>query len=173
MSNPYIGEIRTVGFNFAPQGWAMCDGQMLPIAEYDTLFALIGTTYGGDGQSTFALPNLQGRIPRHAGQGPGIPENLVLGDTGGTEQVTLTATQLPVHTHTLSVSSQVATDASPAGNRLARSSVGELFLADTPNVSLDPRALSAAGGAQPHENMPPFLTVNYIISLYGIFPQQN
>lgn len=170
MSTPYIGEIRMFGGNFAPAGWAFCDGQLLPISEYDALFALIGTTYGGDGQSTFALPDLRGRLPIHAGTGPGLSPRQ-LGERGGIEEVTLTVNQLPSHDHVPFQASTVrGNSANPAGSVLAESAQISPYAEDTPGASLAFNSISAAGGSQPHTNVMPFLCVNFIISQFGIFP---
>lgn len=166
MSDPYIGEIRVVGFNFAPQGWALCNGQLLSIADNTALFQLLGTTYGGDGQNTFALPNLQGRIPFHQGN------SFVIGSTAGTETVTLTATQMPAHTHPLAANSSPGTQAAPTGGYWAQSPLGAYSTEATAN-SMAATAIGNTGGSQPHDNMPPFLVVNFVISLFGIFPTQN
>jgi microcystin-dependent protein len=166
MSQPYIGEIRIFAGNFAPSGWALCDGQILAISENEALFALIGTTYGGDGQSTFALPDLRGRLPLH--QGPGFS----LSQNGGSEIVTLTVNQIPAHSHVPQASSGAGTAQSPAGNAWANWT-GSQYSDQAPNAPMDPAALSSTGGSQAHENMAPFLTVNFIISLFGVFPSQN
>ncbi|WP_407571656.1 phage tail protein [Deinococcus altitudinis] len=168
MSNPYIGEIRMFAGNFAPNGWLFCDGTLLPISEYDTLFNLIGTIYGGDGQSSFALPDLRGRVPLH--QGSAGSASYTIGQQAGAESVTLTAQQLPVHSHPLNVISGTATTPAPGGQFLAAVGSGEVFISDTPTVSLNPASVGPYGGSQPHENRMPFQGVNYIISLYGIFP---
>lgn len=167
MSDPYVGEIRSVGFNFAPVGWAICDGSLLSIAEYETLFTLIGTTYGGDGQTTFALPDLRGRIAVHQGSG------YVIGQKSGTETVTLSTSQVPPHQHAVAVNTGAATTSSPANAVLAAPGTGELYLDDTPTVPMKAGTVGTAGGNQPHTNMPPYLTVNFIISLFGIFPSQT
>jgi microcystin-dependent protein len=167
VSNPYVGEIRMFAGNFAPAGWAFCQGQLLSIAGNETLFQLIGTTYGGDGQSNFALPNLASRIPVHLGQ------NYSLGQTGGEETVTLTTQQVPVHAHPVIASTGTGAQSSPAGNVLANSAAVALYSGDAPNVSLGPQSVQSAGGSQPHDNMQPFLAINFIISLFGIFPSQN
>jgi len=165
MSDPYIGEIRMFGGNFAPVGWLLCQGQTLSISEYDTLFNLIGTTYGGDGQQTFQLPNLQSRFPVHAGSG------FVLGQVGGVESVTLITNQLPVHTHQ-PVAAAVATSTSPNSNFWA--SYANLdFSSQPPAAPMAPNALSPSGGNQPHDNMPPYLAINFIIAVYGIYPPPN
>lgn len=164
MAQPYVGEIRMFGGNFAPAGWMFCSGQLLAISENDTLFNLIGTTYGGDGQSTFALPDLQGRVPVHQGNG------FVLAQNGGSEQVTLNINQLPVHTHPPLASSAGGSD-NPSGNFWANSTTGKPYAAAPPAVTMNPGTIGAAvGGSQPHDNMIPFLGVSYIISLFGIFP---
>jgi microcystin-dependent protein len=178
MSQPFIGEIRLTGHNFAPSGWAFCNGQLISIAENETLFALIGTTYGGDGQTTFALPDLRGRVVLGAGQGPGL-SNYSFGQTGGTEQVTLSSNQMPAHRHNvLAASSGSGAVASPAGKVWsANSNSGSLQYAagsaNPPIVSMAPAQVGTAGSSQPHENMPPFLGLSYIISLFGIFPSQS
>jgi microcystin-dependent protein len=155
--------------NFAPVGWAFCDGSIIPISENDTLFNLIGTTYGGDGQSTFALPNLQSRIPMHQGAG------FILAEAGGVESVTLTVTQVPSHSHALVGSASTASSSDPAGNVGARATAAAVFPygTDAPAQPLAPQAVGSTGGSQPHENMQPFLCVNFIISLFGIFPTQT
>ncbi len=172
MSTPYIGEIRMFGGNFAPQGWAFCDGRLLSIAQYDALFNLIGTTYGGDGQTTFALPDLRGRIPIHAGTGAGV--SVVLGQIAGVESVTLTVNQLPAHGHGLIGSTDVASQSSSSGNVLAQPSTIDLYRpATAPTDALNSAAITAAGGSQPHDNMGPFLCITFIIALEGIYPTQN
>ncbi len=171
MGQPYVGEIRIFAGNFAPAGWAFCHGQLLAISENTTLFQLIGTTYGGDGQSTFGLPNLQGRVPIHQGQGPGL-SNRVIGQNGGTESVTLTAAQIPVHGHAQLVSAAPALSRSPQGN-LPAIAQGDLYSTGTPDTAMAATAIAATGGSQPHENMQPYLGLNFIISLFGIFPTQN
>ena len=171
MSQPYVGEIRMFGGNFAPQGWMFCDGSMLAISQNDVLFALIGTTYGGDGQQTFALPDLRGRAPLHQGTGPGTSTRFI-GELGGTETVTLTTTQMPQHTHALKASSGLSTGAAGANGVLAATSVN-MYGSGPPTTPMAAQAISAQGGAQPHENMAPYLAVSYIISLFGIFPSQN
>lgn len=170
MSNPYIGEIRMFGGNFAPVGWAFCHGQLIPISENDTLFNLIGTTYGGDGQETFALPNLQSRVPIHLGQGPGL-SNYIIGEFGGVESVTLTSQQIPVHNHALLASTEIGTDAQPDRGHYAQVSTGTLYNeAFDPLVNMNASMITPVGGSQPHENLQPYLCINFIISLFGIFP---
>jgi microcystin-dependent protein len=168
MSQPFIGEIRMFSGSFAPAGWAFCDGQLLPISENETLFNLIGTTYGGDGQETFALPNLQSRIPLHQGGG------FTLAETGGAESITLTVNQIPSHTHAAGVSSKYGSTNSPDGTVVARSSLNQFTdaVGTTGNMG-NASTLGPAGGSQPHSNLQPYLVVNYIISLFGIFPSQS
>jgi len=165
MANPYVGEIRMFGGNFAPAGWAFCNGQLLSIAENEVLFNLIGTTYGGDGQSTFALPNLQGRIPLHQGQG------FVLGQSGGTETVTLTAQQAGLHSHSFLASTSTGAQRNPAGNTAATIVAGSAYSQQPATAQLAPQSISQVpGGGQPHDNMQPYQCVSFIISLYGIYP---
>jgi microcystin-dependent protein len=167
MSSPYVGEIRMFGGNFAPAGWAFCSGQVIPISQNDTLFNLIGTTYGGDGQSTFALPNLQSRVPIHAGQGPGL-SNRILGEEAGNESVTLTVTQIPAHSHAFVCTTDFGQNAQPQGNFLGQPATGIMFTgaANGVSTSLNAAAVSPVGGNQPHDNMIPFLVVSFIISLF-------
>ncbi len=166
MAQPYIGEIRMFGGNFAPAGWMFCSGQLLATSQYDVLFQLIGTTYGGDGQSTFALPDLQGRLPIHQGNG------FILAETGGAEEVTLTVQQLPAHNHVFLASTALANSNTPANNVLGQSSTFQMYIQQPPSASLAPQAMSAVGGSQPHSNFQPYLCVDFIISLFGIFPTQ-
>ncbi|WP_223585483.1 phage tail protein [Microbacterium sp. OVT16B] len=170
MSEYYIGEIRLFAGNFAPAGWAFCNGQLVSIAENETLYALIGTTYGGDGQTTFRLPDLQGRSAVHMGPRGGVG-TYVIGQTGGAETVTLTSQQLPSHTHS-AVYSATAGGTSPTQARWAAQS-SNAYSDAASNATLAGNAISPAGGNLPHENMPPFVAVSYIIALYGIFPSQN
>lgn len=172
MAQPYVGEIRMFGGNFAPAGWMFCDGSLLPISENETLFNLIGTTYGGDGQSTFALPDLRGRLPIHMGTGPD-GTNYILAETGGVEQVTLTTQQIPTHTHTMLASSDLGSAPDPQGNVLAQSRTAgvDLYIEDTPpNQTMAPTSILQEGGSQPHTNFQPYLCVSFIISLFGIYP---
>jgi microcystin-dependent protein len=177
MSEPFIGEIRIVGFTFAPRGWALCNGQLLSIAQNTALFSLLGTTYGGNGTSTFALPDLQGRFPMHFGTGPGLTPR-TQGEVSGTETVTLLTTQMPAHTHlatvTLRGNSGDASADTPQANVPARA---EVYSAGAANVDLNASAATAsvqtAGGDQPHTNMPPYLVLNFIIALEGIFPSRS
>jgi microcystin-dependent protein len=171
MATSYVGEIRMFGGNFPPIGWAFCNGQLLSIAEYSVLFNLIGTTYGGNGTTNFALPNLQGRVPIHAGSGSGGTH--VQGQMGGEETVTLTANQIPQHTHTASANAGAGTDPGPAGNVWAGSTNNPYATASAIDTQMAPGALGPAGGSLPHDNMIPFLAVNFIISLFGVFPSQN
>ena len=164
MAQPYVGEIRMFAGNFPPSGWLFCEGQLLPISENETLFQLIGTTYGGDGQSTFGLPDLRGRIPIHQGNG------FILAETGGVEEVTLTVNQIPSHTHPEIVSTSIAAETNPTNNMPAQSTQAFLYFEDAPNVNMAATAVSPIGGSQPHTNMQPYLCVDFIISLFGIFP---
>jgi microcystin-dependent protein len=168
MGQPFVGEIRMFGGNFAPAGWMFCEGQLLPISENETLFQLIGTTYGGDGQSTFALPDLRGRIPMHVGNGHTQAE------MGGAESVTLTTNQIPGHNHPVLATSAVGTQPNPSGNYFAASGV-QLY-SDPPvssPIGMKNTLVSATGGSQPHNNFSPYLCVNFIISLFGLFPNQT
>ncbi len=177
MAQPYVGEIRIFAGNFAPAGWSFCDGSILSISEYDTLFNLIGTTYGGDGESTFALPDLRSRIPIHQGNG------FVIAETGGTEEVTLTVNQIPAHSHNLGGKSPTAS--APTGNATHTTPIGKTFaggsikaysnstIFDANNGKLNSAVLNFVGQGQPHTNMMPSLGINYIISLFGLFPSPN
>jgi len=169
MAQPYVGEIRMFAGNFAPAGWMLCEGQLLPISENETLFNLIGTTYGGDGQNTFALPDLRGRLPIHFGNG------FILAETGGTEEVTLTVQQIPVHTHALLCSTDLTASASPANQVPGPPAAATVspYGTDAPLTVLGPASVSTIGGSQPHTNFQPYLCVNFIISLFGIFPSQT
>jgi len=170
MAQPYVGEIRMFAGNFAPAGWMFCEGQLLPISENETLFQLIGTTYGGDGQSTFALPDLRGRIPIHMGQGSGLSSR-ILAENGGDESVTLTANQIPNHSHPFQGTSSTASAVSPSNAVVASPSNIDLYRpTGTINVAMAANAIGSTGGSQPHDNMQPFLCVSFIISLFGIFP---
>jgi microcystin-dependent protein len=167
MAQPYVGEIRMLAGNFAPAGWMFCGGQVLPISENETLFQLIGTTYGGDGESTFALPDLRGRIPLHFGN------NFILAETGGAEEITLTVNQIPAHSHPLLASTAVANQTNPTGNLVAQSTQATIYIDDVPNANMAATVISPTGGSQPHTNFQPYLCINYIISLSGIFPSQT
>jgi microcystin-dependent protein len=166
MSQPYVGEIRMFAGNFAPAGWMFCEGQLLPISENETLFNLIGTTYGGDGQSTFALPDLRGRIPMHFGN------SFVLAETGGVETVTLTVSQTPAHSHALLGTSSSANAPSPANSVYAQSLTASFYNSGTANAAMAPETGGSTGGSQPHENFQPYLCIDFIISLFGVFPTQ-
>lgn len=169
MSLPFIGEIRLFGGNFAPVGWAFCNGQLLPISEHDALFALIGTTYGGDGQTTFGLPDLQGRSPVHQGSLSGT--TYVMGEAAGVETVTLTTQQIPAHSHRPTAGAS-PNSTSPAG--ATWSTQAQLaFATGAPGTPMAAGAMQPAGGSQPHDNMPPYLAISYIIALEGVFPSQN
>jgi microcystin-dependent protein len=172
MAQPYIGEIRLFAGNFAPSGWAFCHGQLMPISENDQLFVVIGTTYGGDGEETFALPDLRGRVPIHQGLGPGLSSTRILGETGGTESTTLTVNQIPSHTHAMLASSDTGTLPDPGNHVVARSHTAnvDMYLEDLPNVNMSSNSISPVGGSQPHENMQPFLAVSFILALFGLYP---
>ena len=164
MAQPYVGEIRMFAGNFAPAGWMFCEGQLLPISENETLFQLIGTTYGGDGQSTFALPDLRGRIPIHQGNG------FILAETGGAEEITLTINQIPSHTHAFLATTAVANSNTPTNQVIGQSTQRAVYFEADPTTNLAPNAISPVGGSQPHTNFQPYLCVDFIISLFGIFP---
>jgi microcystin-dependent protein len=166
MAQPYVGEIRMFAGNFAPAGWMFCEGQLLPISENETLFQLIGTTYGGDGASTFALPDLRGRIPIHQGNG------FILAETGGAEEITLTVNQIPAHSHPLLASGDLGSVTDPANAVTAQSRVAgvDLYIEDNPAQAMAATSISSVGGSQPHTNFQPYQCINYIISLFGIFP---
>ena len=174
MADPFVAEIRIFPFNFAPKGWAFCDGQLLPLSQNTALFSLLGTTYGGDGKSTFALPDLQGRAPMHPGQGPGLSLH-DLGETGGSETVTLLESEMPVHTHTMRASSDDAALLAPSPARsFARSADGNAYQQSNAGlIPLAPEALAPAGGDQPHNNMQPYLTFYFNIALQGVFPPRG
>jgi len=167
MAQPYVGEIRMFAGNFPPNGWMFCEGQVLPISEYDTLFNLIGTTYGGDGQSTFALPDLRGRVPIHVGNGVSLAE------TGGVENVTLTTQQIAAHPHQLLGSSGIANDPNPQNNVLGESSAVSMYQSAAPTAPMASQSIGSVGGSQPHDNFQPYLCVDFIVSLFGIFPSQT
>jgi len=173
MSSPYIGEIRMFGGNFAPAGWAMCQGQLMPISQNDTLFNLIGTTYGGDGQETFGIPDVQGRLPIHMGTNPQTGTTFQIGEMAGVESVTLTTNQIPIHNHALVASTGSGTTGVPTGNVLASNLQVSLYSQFPPTNNMNAAGITNVGGSQPHENMMPFLVVTFIISLFGIFPSQN
>ena len=165
MAQPYVGEIRMFAGNFAPAGWMFCEGQLLPISENETLFQLIGTTYGGDGESTFALPDLRGRIPIHQGNG------FILAETGGAEEITLAVNQIAAHSHPFLASNNTGTSSNAQGNDICSSPSIDLYIeGQSPDVSLNAAVVSPVGGSQPHTNFQPYLCVDFIISLFGIFP---
>jgi microcystin-dependent protein len=168
MAENYVGEIRMFGGNFAPAGWMFCEGQLLPISEYETLFNLIGTTYGGDGQETFALPDLRGRLPLHQGTQGGI--TYTIAESGGTDEVTLTVQQIPNHTHPMVVSQDPASSPNPQNNVLANPASATPYSVNNPNIQLASQAITPAGGSQPHTNLQPYTCVNFIIALFGIYP---
>jgi len=167
MGQPFIGEIRMFGGNFAPAGWMLCQGQTLAISEFDVLFNLIGTTYGGDGQETFNLPNLTGRLPMHQGSG------FVIGQSAGAESVTLTVQQLPSHSHTMAASQNAATSSTVTGNLVGQVGATQIYREVPAASPMATQACTPTGGSQPHNNMQPFLCVNFIISLFGVFPSQT
>jgi microcystin-dependent protein len=170
MTDPFVAEIRIFGFTFPPKGWASCDGQLLPISQNTALFALLGTFYGGDGKSTFALPNLNGRVPLHQGQGQGLSQRFI-GEMGGSETVTLLQSEMPLHTHAVNASLAEAIDRSPAAQRFAGEIGGiNSYAAPGGTAQLAPEAVAPAGGSLPHNNLQPYLTVNFCIALQGIFP---
>lgn len=167
MADPFVGEVRLFAGNFPPQNWAFCDGQLLSIAGNEVLFELIGTTYGGDGQNTYALPDLRGRVPVHQASG------FVMGQRGGSETVTLLPGQMPPHTHAMMASTTAASASHGPAEVLGSSAAMNLYGSGAPNMAMDANAITPAGGNQPHDNMPPFVAMNYIISMFGIFPSQN
>jgi microcystin-dependent protein len=172
VADPFVAEIRIFPFNFPPKGWAWCDGQLLPISQNTALFSLLGTTYGGDGKSNFALPDLQGRAPMHPGQGPGLSLH-DLGETGGSDSVTLLESEIPAHSHVVSASQGDGTSQTPAGEMLATGvGIGQ-YAAPGPLTLLSPNALAPAGGDQPHNNLQPYLTFYFNIALQGVFPPRT
>ena len=169
---PFLGSLLLVPYNFAPAGWALCNGQLLPISQYTALFSLLGTTYGGDGVSTFALPDLRGRVPISSGQGPGL-QNHNLGQTGGAEHATLGINQLPSHNHSVNTVSAPGTSSHPANELLASSTSGHVYAPSKPDSTLNANAVSHTGGGQPVDIRQPYLALNWIIALQGIYPSQN
>jgi microcystin-dependent protein len=171
-SQPFLGTIMLFGGNFAPLGWVFCNGQLLSIANDSALFALLGTTYGGDGQTTFAVPDLRSRVPNHQGQGSGL-SNYIIGQQSGTETVTLTSNQIPVHTHTVAVSSSAASTGTPSPSVTLGVAAAETYIADAADGAMNPQSIGLAGGSQPHDNLQPYLALNYVIATEGIFPSRN
>jgi microcystin-dependent protein len=173
VADPFVAEIRIFPFNFAPKGWAFCDGQLLPLSQNTALFSLLGTTYGGDGKSTFALPDMQGNAPMHPGQGPGL-SLYDLGETGGVETVTLLVSEIPVHSHTMNASDIQADKTVPSSSTvLGQSQGGSLYAAAANLVPMAFQALPPAGGGLPHNNMQPYLTLNFCIAMQGVFPPRT
>jgi len=175
MSSPFVGQITMFAGNFAPAGWALCDGGLLSVQQNEALFSLLGTTYGGDGRTTFGLPDLRGRLPVHAGQGAGI-SNIPIGGKGGGVQVTLSTTQMPTHTHALQADDDVGTTQDPAGQVLAEfpSTINvDPYSTTAPSAAMNASAIANTGGGQAHNNVQPFLCVNFIIALLGIYPSRN
>jgi len=171
--DPFVAEIRIFPFNFAPKGWAFCDGQILPLSQNTALFSLLGTTYGGDGKSNFALPDMQGNAPMHPGQGPGLSLH-DLGETGGSETVTILDSEMPTHSHTWTASNQDSTSQSAAGQLMAGGVGGiAMYAAPASPVQLSSNAVAPAGGDQPHNNMQPYLTLNFCIALQGVYPPRT
>jgi len=174
MSDPFVGEIRIFGFNFAPTGWALCNGQLMPISQNTALFSLLGTMYGGDGKSSFALPNLQGSAPLNQGQGPGLAPRAI-GERGGESSVTLIQSEMPLHSHPIACDSGTAANAAPTSGMWATTGRGRPmpYSSNAPNTPMSGQALAVAGGGQPHNNMPPYLALNFCIALQGIFPARG
>ena len=172
MSEPFVGEIRMFAGNFSPRGWALCDGQLLAVSQNDALFSLLGTIYGGDGRTTFGLPDLRGRVPIHAGQGPGLSDRR-LGAKSGAETVTLNTHQLPSHTHPIKGTNDAATATDPAGQVPAQSSTIDLYVSTAPTVNLNPAAVPGVGGSGSHSNLMPTLCINFIVALFGIYPSRQ
>lgn len=173
MSEPFVGEVRMFAGNFAPRGWAFCDGQLLAVSQNDALFSLFGTIYGGDGRTTFGLPDMRGRLPVHAGTGPGL-SNRRLGAKGGTENVTLTTNQLPSHSHNIKASNQPATSTTPNSTSSVGKAVGyDPYIQEPGNELMNSNNVSSIGGSRSHTNLMPFLCVNFIVSLFGIYPSRQ
>lgn len=172
MSEPFVGEIRMFAGNFAPRGWAFCDGQLLAVSQNDALFSLFGTIYGGDGRTTFGLPDMRGRLPIHAGHGPGLSERR-LGAKGGAEKVTLTVNQMPSHTHPFNASMDLANESNPQGNVPGQSASIDLYIEDVQTQNLASSAITNTGGSRSHTNLMPFLCINFIVALVGIYPSRH
>jgi microcystin-dependent protein len=174
VADPFVAEIRIFPFNFAPKGWAWCDGQLMPLSQNTALFSLVGTIYGGDGKSTFALPDLQGSAPMHPGQGPGLSQH-DLGESGGSETVTLLQSEIPAHSHAISASAGDGVQTSPNQQKLAQGVGINAYApaAGAPLIQLNPSALTPDGGDQPHNNMMPYLTYYFCIAMQGVFPPRN
>ncbi len=172
MSEPFVGEIRMFAGNFAPRGWAFCDGQLLAVSQNDALFSLLGTIYGGDGRTTFGLPDMRGRLPIHAGHGPGLSERR-LGAKGGAENVTVTVNQMPSHTHPIIASTASATDNNPAGQITGESASVSVYFEGDQSVNMASSAVSQVGGSQSHANLMPYICVHFIIALFGIYPSRH
>jgi microcystin-dependent protein len=172
MSDPFVAEIRMFAGNFAPTGWALCDGQLLPISQNTALFSLLGTFYGGDGKSTFALPDLQGSAPMHQGDGPGLSQRF-LGEQGGSDFVTLIESEMPSHSHTAFGKTSLGNSQTPADQAWAGSNNAKQYVNTNPNLAMDLRAVSIAGGSLPHNNLPPYLVVTFIIAMQGVFPPRG
>jgi microcystin-dependent protein len=176
MSDPFIGEIRMFGGNFAPAGWVFCAGQLMPISENDALFTLLGTTYGGDGQETFGIPDLQGRVPLHQGQGPGLPSNYVLGEQVGVESVTINNNTMPTHNHiaNFATAGQVASISNAMLSKATSTQTGiRIYSTNAANTTMGPTTLAITGGSQPHNNIQPTLAISFIMSLFGLFPRPS
>jgi microcystin-dependent protein len=171
MSEPFVGEVRMFAGNFAPRGWAFCDGQLLAVSQNDALFSLLGTIYGGDGRTTFGLPDLRGRIPIHAGHGPGLSERR-LGAKSGEEKVTLTVNQMPSHGHTFTATTSPANDRNPVGKAPA-TAVSQVYTDRLTPVNLSSESISKVGGSRSHTNLQPYLCIHFIIALFGIYPSRH
>ncbi len=176
MANPFVAEIRIFPFNFPPKGWAFCDGQILTLSQNTALFSLLGTTYGGDGKSNFALPNLQGCAPMHPGQGPGLSLH-DLGETGGSDTVTLLESEIPLHSHALNAYTAIGNRLTPGGNSISRESGAKTFSPSLPTpppvIQMASNSLAPAGGDQPHNNLMPYLTLNFCIAMQGVYPPRT
>jgi microcystin-dependent protein len=172
MADPFVAEVRIFPFNFAPKGWAFCNGQLLPISQNTALFSLLGTTYGGDGKSTFALPDMQGSAPMHPGQGPGLSLH-DLGEVGGSQTVNLVTSEIPIHTHAFSATPQPGEDRTPKGEVLGKVAGGNLYGNPNNLVPMSPTALPPVGGSQPHINLQPYLTLSFCIAMQGVFPPRS